>query len=45
METYFTRDGKSANLKDKASFQEFYRITVDGELANSTVCVRRHRLT
>jgi len=30
MDTYFAQDDKSVTSKDKASFQEFYRITVDG---------------
>jgi DNA polymerase phi len=37
MDTYFAQDDKSASLKDKASFQEFYRITVDGGFADFVI--------
>jgi hypothetical protein len=38
LDMYLGADAKKANLKDKAAFQEFYRVTVDGELL-----VRRHK--
>jgi len=31
LDMYLSADAKKASLKDKAAFQEFYRITVDGE--------------
>jgi hypothetical protein len=31
LDMYLGADAKKASLKDKAAFQEFYRITVDGE--------------